>query len=641
MATLHKNIGRLSIASSLFAALAVLRAVPALAVPSCPALSLNGTSAYARAAGTIYPNTTTFASFTAEAWIFPTVDIPSDSTRVLLADDAFDLLWQRDQYSNSRVGMFLYGPNGLLYGGTQIFAININQWNHVALVFNAATRVARMSVNGVLSPSITISSGSFGTFLDAFTIGSSLGPTPANLFTGYVDEVRISDSVRYSANFTPSDTFTSDANTRALYKFNEAPGSSTFADESSYGNTLTAYGGAAAQSSPSCSAVAPAFTANPRGVRLGAGDVAVFTASASGAPAPTLQWQVSNNGGLTWTNLANAAPFSGVTTQTLVVMTSATTNGRTFRCVATNAGGSVASRAAALHVGAEGIDLDGDGKSEVVVYRPSTGAWFVRYSSGGYVGRTHLWGNAGDEPVMGDFDGDAKTDLTVWRPSTGEWYIRYSSRGFDVAQAGYYQWGANGDMPVPADFDGDGTTDLAYYRPTAGTWNIRYSSLGFAVGAGDWTYSWGATGDRPMIGDFDGDGRSDFTVYRPASGQWFIRLSSLAYDPLQFGYFEWGLSGASPLAADFDGDGLTDLAFYLGGRWYLRQSSQSYAGYYTQWGATGDVPIAAALGYQSAATVAVYRPTTGEWFAQTAPGYTTVFRYFQWGAPGDVPIAIK
>ena len=51
---------------------------------------------------------------------------------------------------------------------------------------------------------------------------------------------------------------------------------------------------------------APAVTANPASQTVTAGATASFSATASGTPTPTVQWQVSTNGGSTFTNISGA-----------------------------------------------------------------------------------------------------------------------------------------------------------------------------------------------------------------------------------------------------------------------------------------------------------------------------------------------
>lgn len=57
------------------------------------------------------------------------------------------------------------------------------------------------------------------------------------------------------------------------------------------------------------------------------------------------------------------------------------------------------------------------------------------------------FGANGDIPAAGDYDGDGKTDMTVFRPSTSTWYIQRTMAGTQIAQ-----FGANADLPIANSF---------------------------------------------------------------------------------------------------------------------------------------------------------------------------------------------
>jgi hypothetical protein len=97
--------------------------------------------------------------------------------------------------------------------------------------------------------------------------------------------------------------------------------------------------------------VLPAIATQPSSQTTTAGGIASFTAAASGTPAPTLKWQVSTNGGSTWSDVPNGAVYSGAGTGTLTISgATAAMNGYQYRGVATNTAGVTTSSAVTLAV---------------------------------------------------------------------------------------------------------------------------------------------------------------------------------------------------------------------------------------------------------------------------------------------------
>ena len=77
-----------------------------------------------------------------------------------------------------------------------------------------------------------------------------------------------------------------------------------------------------------------------------------FAVAATGASL-TYQWQVSTNGGATYTNLTNTAPYSGVTSNNLAITSaSVTLNGNLYRCIIGSACTPINSNAGTLTVNA-------------------------------------------------------------------------------------------------------------------------------------------------------------------------------------------------------------------------------------------------------------------------------------------------
>jgi hypothetical protein len=198
-------------------------------------------------------------------------------------------------------------------------------------------------------------------------------------------------------------------------------------------------------------------------------------------------------------------------------------------------------------------DFDGDGTGEAAVYRGTAGLWAAR-------GITRFsFGKAGDLPLPADYDGDGTEEAMIFRPGISYWAAPGITRAY---------FGQTGDDPVPDDYDGDGAAELAVFRNSWGLWSV----------SGVTSFSLGTAADRPLPGDWDGDHTADAAIFRPSTGLWSVRSGERFY---------FGGTGYSPVVADLNGDGVDEAALFrdAGGSWSVRAFTRCY------FGSEGDRPV--------------------------------------------------
>ena len=185
------------------------------------------------------PTDTTFnfgtGDFTLEAWVRRTSQ--SGDTFILSASGSGGLFW--GFRNGTEMG---WGQVAIVWDYNVAAGLSTNTWYHVALTRSGTSM--RMFVNGSQIGSTQTNSTSYNLSTTSFNIGSQ----GANYYyDGYIDEVRVSNTARYTANFTaPAVAFVNDANTVFLMHANGTNASTTFTDDNGARtqNGITANGNA-------------------------------------------------------------------------------------------------------------------------------------------------------------------------------------------------------------------------------------------------------------------------------------------------------------------------------------------------------------------------------------------------------------
>ena len=191
-------------------------------------------------------------------------------------------------------------------------------------------------------------------------------------------------------------------------------------------------------------------------------------------------------------------------------------------------------------------DYNGDGTSDVAIFRPSSGLWAIRGISRIY------FGGSTDRVAPGDYNGDGTAEPAIFRTANGLWAIHGITRLY---------YGSSNDQPAPSDYNGDGSCDIAIFRDQSGLWSVR---------GGGRTY-FGTSGDTPVPGDYQGTGASVVSIFRPQNGLWSVKGVTRTY---------FGRENDQVASGDYDGDGTWEMRMLRpgAGLWAIKDVSRIYFG---------------------------------------------------------------
>ncbi len=238
-------------------------------------------------------------------------------------------------------------------------------------------------------------------------------------------------------------------------------------------------------------------------------------------------------------------------------------------------------------------DFDGDGVSDIAIFRAAEGLWSVRSVTRAYLG------NSLDAPVPADYDGDGVAEIATYRPSAGMWAVLGLTRVY---------FGSAWDQARPADYNGDGRADFGLFRPDGGVWAVRDVTRAY----------FGTYGDAACPGYYDSDDRADMAIFRAGSGLWSIRNLTR---------FNFGAASDTAVPGDYGLDASWEAAVFnlSSGLWAIRGLSRFYLG------SSGDRAVPGDYNGDGWDISGVFRDAAGLWSVRA---FTRVY----FGGSGDIPV---
>ena len=180
------------------------------------------------------------------------------------------------------------------------------------------------------------------------------------------------------------------------------------------------------------------------------------------------------------------------------------------------------------------VDVNGDGRSDIMVGPDTDGNLYVMRSTG-YSFVEEVWATGfnpnGLTVRRPDLNGDGKRDILLGPDSNGNWYVWLSTGTSFVYQGAWITGAYGGWVDLQSrirmiNVNADGKADVVLGPNSNGKWFVMLSTGSSFSNKGEWISGayggWVDYPDRIRGADVSGDGRGDIVLGPNSSGKWFV-----------------------------------------------------------------------------------------------------------------------
>jgi len=216
------------------------------------------------------------------------------------------------------------------------------------------------------------------------------------------------------------------------------------------------------------------------------------------------------------------------------------------------------------------LEIDGDSGSEILFYdsdATSTRGTVSVYQTDSTGLSSRLWKaawSAGWSHVVPvDLDGDGKDEVIVYNMVTGRYFFLNVRADGSMVELSGGNWTPGWETIIALELGGSRGEEVLFYkegssRGVAKIYNTTNTRLDTKLNQVSWVNGW----DFIVPVDIEGDGKDELVLYRPKDGKYFLMDMSSKGSPTALATGKWSQGWDIIQPVEIDGDKLSEIMFY-------------------------------------------------------------------------------